>query len=53
VRNQGMAGLPVASVVRTAKIATIEARDAQRLGRVSASQMGMVRQHLVAMVGAA
>ena len=53
VRNQGMAGLPVTSVVRTAKIATIEARDAQRLGRVSASQMGMVRQHLVAMVGAA
>ena len=53
VRNQGMAGLPVASVVRTAKIATIEARDAQRLGRVSASQIGMVRQHLVAMVGAA
>lgn len=48
-----MAGLPVASVVRTAKIATIESADAQRLGRVSASQLGLVRQHLVATLGAA
>jgi mRNA interferase MazF len=29
------AGLPVPSLVRTAKIATIEARDAAKLGRVS------------------
>jgi len=29
------AGLPVASVVRTAKIATIEARDAIHLGRLT------------------
>jgi mRNA interferase MazF len=27
-----MAGLPAASIVRTAKIATIEAADAQRIG---------------------
>jgi mRNA interferase MazF len=53
VRNLDMAGLPVASVVRTAKIATIESADAKRLGRVSASQMGLVRQHLVATLGAA
>ena len=53
VGNLGMAGLPVASVVRTAKIATIESADAQRLGCVSASQMGLVRQHLVATLGAA
>lgn len=53
VRNLAMAGLPVASVVRTAKIATIESADAQRLGRVSPSQMGLVRQHLVATQGAA
>jgi mRNA interferase MazF len=52
VRSLGMAGLPVASVVRTVKIATIEARDAQRLGRVSASQMALVREHLAATVGA-
>ena len=50
VSNLGMAGLPVASVVRTAKIATIEARDAQRLGRLSASQLGLIRQHLSATV---
>lgn len=53
VRNQAMAGLPAASVVRTAKIATIGAGDVQRLGRVSASQMGLVRQHLASTVGAA
>jgi len=52
VRNLDMAGLPAASVVRTAKIATIESADAQRLGRISASQMGLVRQHLVATLGA-
>jgi len=50
VRSLGKAGLPVASVVRTAKIATIEAREAQRLGRVSASQLESVRQHLAARV---
>jgi mRNA interferase MazF len=31
------AGLPAASVIRTAKIATIEAADGTKLGRVSAS----------------
>jgi mRNA interferase MazF len=36
VTELASAGLPVASVVRTAKIATIEASDAQLLGRVSA-----------------
>ena len=44
------AGLPVASVVRTAKIATIEAKDAQRLGLLSASQVGLVKHHLAAPV---
>jgi mRNA interferase MazF len=53
VRNLAMAGLPAASVVRTAKIATIESVDAQRLGRVSASELIAVRQHLAAIVGAA
>lgn len=53
VRNLDMAGLPAVSVVRTAKIATIESEDAQRLGCVSASQLGRVRQHLVATLGAA
>ncbi|MEQ1882560.1 MAG: type II toxin-antitoxin system PemK/MazF family toxin [Burkholderiales bacterium] len=35
------AGLPVASVIRTAKIATIEARDATKLGKVS---IGILKQ---------
>jgi mRNA interferase MazF len=36
VGNLALAGLPVPSVIRTAKIATIEAGDATRLGKVSA-----------------
>jgi len=36
VSNLAMAGLPAPSVIRTAKIATIEAVDAERLGRVPA-----------------
>ena len=35
VSNLATAGLPVPSVIRTAKIATIEALDATRLGRIS------------------
>lgn len=35
VGNLGVAGLPVPSLIRTAKIATIEASDATRLGKVS------------------
>lgn len=53
VRNLAVAGLPAASVVRTAKIATIETVDAQRLGRVSAGELSAVRQHLADIVGAA
>jgi mRNA interferase MazF len=34
VTDLAMAGLPAASVIRTAKIATIEAADATRLGRI-------------------
>ena len=34
VNNLATAGLPVPSIIRTAKIATIEATDAARLGRV-------------------
>ena len=46
-----MAGLPVASVVRTAKIATIEARDAHRLGSITAGPMRVIGQHLAAALG--
>ena len=46
-------GLPVASVIRTAKIATIEARDAGRLGRVQAAVMKKVDRHLARELGIA
>jgi mRNA interferase MazF len=36
------AGLPVASVIRTAKIATIEAADATRIGTVPAAALKQV-----------
>jgi mRNA interferase MazF len=36
------AGLPIASIVRTAKIATIEARAASRLGRISGQSASRV-----------
>jgi mRNA interferase MazF len=51
VDDLGMAGLPVASVVRTAKIATIQSRDAHRLGCISAGQLGPVRQLLTSTLG--
>ncbi len=34
IDDHARAGLPIASVVRTAKIATIEARAASKLGRI-------------------
>jgi mRNA interferase MazF len=47
IGNLAMAGLPAASVIRTAKIATIEAGDATRLGRLSAPQRRQVVERLV------
>ena len=44
-------GLPVPSVIRTAKIATIEAGDASRLGRISAAVLNKVNRHLAREVG--
>jgi len=40
------AGLPAASVIRTAKIATINAADATRLGRIPAAVLRRVDQHM-------
>ena len=42
VNNLGQAGLPAPSIIRTAKIATIEVSDATRLGKVSASLLKQV-----------
>ena len=40
------AGLPVPSIVRPAKIATIEARDAERLGALAANDRAAVARYL-------
>jgi mRNA interferase MazF len=42
------AGLPVPSVVRTAKIATIETRDAEPLGKLTPSTFADVRRQVAA-----
>lgn len=46
VSDLAMAGLPAPSIVRPAKIATIEARDANRLGVLPASDRGAVATYL-------
>ncbi len=45
--NLRMAGLPVPSVIRSAKIATIQASDASKLGRVPAAKLRQVTQKLM------
>jgi mRNA interferase MazF len=42
VNNLASAGLPAPSVIRAAKIATIEASDATRLGKISAALLKQV-----------
>ena len=42
IANVSTAGLPAPSVIRTAKIATIEAKDATKVGRISASALKRV-----------
>lgn len=51
VRNLETAGLPVASVIRTAKIATIDAADAAKLGRVPAELFRQVAKRLARVLG--
>ena len=45
------AGLPVPSLIRTAKIATIEAVDATRLGRISPVRLRKVDAELAGTLG--
>ncbi|HEV2009252.1 MAG TPA: type II toxin-antitoxin system PemK/MazF family toxin [Burkholderiales bacterium] len=51
VSNLAVAGLPVPSVIRTAKIATIEAADATKLGRVSPALFRQVARRLAGELG--
>ena len=46
VTNLVTAGLPVPSLIRTAKIATIEVSDAMKLGRVTPAVLKEVLSHL-------
>lgn len=51
VSNLRSAGLPVPSVIRTAKIATIEVSDAAALGKVSVATMQQVMARVAAELG--
>ncbi|GAA0703812.1 type II toxin-antitoxin system PemK/MazF family toxin [Dokdonella soli] len=44
------AGLPVPSVIRTAKVATIDARDAEPLGRIGARTRRQVSRNIDAVL---
>jgi len=46
VSNTEQAGLPAPSLVRPAKLATIEARDAQRLGTLSPADRVAIARYL-------
>jgi mRNA interferase MazF len=46
ITGLGMAGLPVPSIVRPVKLATIEARDAQRLGTLPPAERNAVSRSL-------
>ena len=46
ISDLAAAGLPAASVIRTEKIATIEAKDAEPIGKLSSPDVATVRQCL-------
>ena len=46
ISNLAAAGLPIPSVVRTAKIATIESADATKLGRISSKALKQVSREI-------
>jgi len=50
VSDLGASGLPMASVVRTAKIATIEAKEAERIGVLPLHDRSAVGAHLLACI---
>ena len=46
ISDLGAAGLPASSIVRPAKIAAIDARDAERLGTLPPGERSAVRSYL-------
>ena len=50
IPDLGKAGLPAPSVIRTAKIATIDARDAEPLGKVSIRVRNEVSRQLLGLL---
>lgn len=48
VSDLAVAGLPAESVVRTAKIATIETKEAERIGSLPTADRVLVSRHLLA-----
>jgi mRNA interferase MazF len=53
VSDLELSGLPAPSVIRTAKIATIEAKDAERMGSLAAADGNQVAQQLSAILAKA
>lgn len=47
IEDHQSVGLPAPSVIRPAKIATIEARDAEQLGRLTMDVMSMVSDRIL------
>ena len=52
ITNLKLAGLPVPSIIRSAKIATIDASAASALGRLSAAQLRDVTDRITQRLGA-
>lgn len=50
ISNLKKAGLPAASVVRTAKIATIEANEAERIGSLPTGDRAAVRDQILSII---
>jgi mRNA interferase MazF len=51
IEDHEAAGLPVPSVIRTAKVATLEAASATRIGRLTEAQILAVRKQVVSYFG--
>ena len=52
VANLQLAGLPVPSIIRSAKIATIDASDASTLGRLPTAQVRQITDMIIQRLGA-